>query len=141
MSEAFQFYTECEKLLVPALAANPDQPTLKSDVASTKEAMAGAAAKLGDFSGSAKLYADAEPLQRELILLFPLDPYRKYNLANNLVWQAILERTVDLPAAKKKLDEALALSGKLVKDFPKNELFAVQDGKWRAMRQKLDGGK
>jgi len=141
LPEAFQFYTECEKLLVPALAANPDQPILKSEVALAKEAIAGAAAKLGDFWGSTKLYAEAEPLQRELILLFPLDPYRKYNLANNLVYHAGLERLVDLPAAKKKLDEALALSGKLAKEFPKNDTFTLQDTNWRAIRQKLDGGK
>ena len=141
LAEAFQFYAESEKLLAPALVANPNQPTLKGELASAKEAMARAAAKLGDFSGSAKLYGEAEPLQRELILLFPLDPYQKYNLANNLVDQADLERSVDLPAAKKKLDEALVLSGKLAKEFPKNETFTVQDAKWRTLRQKLDGGK
>ena len=140
-AEADTVYAELERLLVPALAANPNRSSLKSEVAFAKEARAGLAAKLGHLIESGRFYREAEPLQRELILLFPLDPYRKYNLANNLICQADLERRSDPPAAKRKLNEALGLSEKLAKEFPKNELFADQNVKWRAMRRKFDEGK
>ena len=139
--EADKVYSELERLLVPVLAANPNRSNFKTLVAIAKEARASIAAKRGELHESSKFYREAEPLLRELILHFPLDPYQKYNLANNLVSQAGLERNLDLPAAKRKLDEALGLSDKLAKEFPKNEVFTEQNVKWHAMRQDLDEGK
>jgi len=133
--------SELEKILVNALAARPNDAILKNDVAEAKEARAYVAESALDSVEGGKLYHEAEPLRRELILLFPLNPNYKYRLANNLALQARLEIRSDAPAAKKKLDEAIAISGKLVKEFPKNEIFTIQDGRWREWRQKLDGGK
>ena len=141
VAEADKVYAELERLLVPALAANPNRSSLKSELAFAKEARAGIASKLGNLPESDKYYREAEPFRRELILLFPLDPYRKYNLANNLVWQFILERSLDPSDAKRKLDEALVLFKKLAKEFPKNEMFTTQNVKWQAIRQKFDEGK
>ena len=140
-AEADIIYLELDKLLVAALAAKPNDGQLKNDLADAKEARASIAQKLRDFADASSLYREAEPFRRELILLFPLNPNYKYRLGNNLANQAVLEARSDLPAAKKKLDEALAISGKLAKEFPKNDIFTFQDGRWREWRKQLDAGK
>ncbi len=140
-AEADRAYLELTALLAAARVARPDDPQLKSDIAEADEARAGIAEKLLDLPGALKLYRGAEPLRRELILLFPLHPNHRYRLGNNLALQARLEFRGDLPSAKKKLDEAIAISGKLATEFPANEIFTIQDGRWRGWRKKLDGVK
>ncbi len=134
-------YLDLDKLLGTALAARPNDAQLKGEVAEAKEARAGIAGKLLNAADAVKLYREAEALRRELILLFPLNPNVKYRLANNLVQQARGEYAVDLPAAKKKLEEATAISGKLAKEFPMNDIFTIQNGSWREWLRNLNDKK
>ena len=138
LAEADAAYRELEKLLSAARAARPAESQLKSQAADARESRANVAAKLGELREAGDLYAEIEPLRRELIKLFPLEPYQKYRLASNLAVQSRLLLRSDPASAKKKLVEAVGISGKLAKEFPKDDVFVKQDGTWREWLRALN---
>ncbi len=137
-AEADHNYTELETLLKQARVARPNDTNLKNEVAEATEARGNIAGKLHEPLEAGKLYRGTEPMRRELVLLFPTDPNQKIRLANNLAMQAHFDANTDPESAIKKLDEAIAISGKLAKEYPKNDIFTIQDGKWRGWRKELD---
>jgi hypothetical protein len=139
--EADRSYAELETLLKKARIARPNDTNLKNEVAEAMEARGNIAEKLHEPLEAGKLYRGTEPMRRELVLLFPTDPNQKIRLANNLAMQAHFEADTDPKSAIRKLDEAIAISGKLAKEYPKNDIFTLQDGKWRGWRKELDEGK
>ena len=131
LSEADVVYLELEKLLSAARATRPIEPQLKSQFADARESRASVALRLGDLRLAGDFYREIEPVRRELVALFPLEPYQKYRLASNLAAQSRLVYGADPESAKKKLAEAVGISGQLAKEFPKDEVFAKQNGTWR----------
>jgi len=140
-TKADAVYRELEKLLTAARAVRPTEPQLKSQFADAREARANVAAKLGDLSAAGDFYREIEPLRRELVELFPLEPYQKYRLASNLAVQSRLLYRADPVSAKKKLVEAVGISGKLAKEFPKDDVFVKQDCTWREWLRALNDKK
>ena len=97
--------------------------------------------KLRQNEEALELFQETEKYQRELVRSFPLDPYKKCELAENLYYQALILHEDDKKAAIKASREAYELVAPLAKASPEIVQFTWTRDQYLKLLNRLEGKK
>ncbi len=109
-ADADDVFAELESLYeIGGPGTDPKGAVCRGGLAEVRMNRAEIAFYAGRRADATKLYAAAEPTLRSLVTDFPLTPLYRQNLAACLFWQGVYSYSVDSVAARKLIEEAIAL--------------------------------